>query len=637
MKKDISELNTVVLVGNPNTGKTTIFNALTGENQKVGNYSGVTVRKKSGMFRTTDGRKMELLDLPGCLSLSSSSQDEKITAEVLRGNLRGGLEDDRAPDVVVCVVDASSLERHLKLVLEVIELGLPTVLALNMVDMAESGGVRLDPTLLSEELGIPVVPMQANTGKGIIELKQALRMPLPACSDYHWEATDDGRVHKIEMVVQSSARRSDDGVYTHTMSDKLDSWFLRPLSGWISFIAIMLTVFWSIFALSEIPMGMVEDVFGAMGEWVNGMMPAGDLRSLLVDGIITGLEGTVIFLPQIIILFFFIGLMETTGYMSRAAYLMDGVMSKVGLSGRAFLPLLSSHACAIPGIMATRTIPSARERFITILIAPWMSCSARIPVYTTLILLLLPSVSFLNKALMMLGVYSVGIITAFIAAKILRTRIPADKETSHFMLELPSYRAPQIGYLIRQIASRAWSFLKRAGTVILGLSILLWALQTYPKPAEGSLAAEDGALALEQSYMGKAGKIVEPVMKPLGYDWRMGTAVIASFAAREVFVSNLMITYSIEEDDEEEKMNQSLRDQLAASTWPDGRKIYTPLTILSLLVFFIYALQCLPTTVVVMRELNSKKWGIYQLVAMSSFAYLAALSVFQFGKLLGFQ
>lgn len=633
MITDLSESNTVALVGNPNAGKTTIFNALTGQSQKVGNYSGVTVSKKSGTFRTPDGRKMNLLDLPGCLSLNPVSEDEKISVNILKGSD----ESEKAPDLVVCVVDASSLERQLKLVLEVVELGIPTVLALNMVDMAESGGVRLDTALLSEELGIPVVPMQANKGKGIIELKQAMRMPLPALSEHRWEATEEGRTEKIEVIVEAAARRPDSENYSYTMSDKLDSWFLHPITGWVSFIVIMLSVFWSIFALSEAPMGLVEETFGGLGNWVNSMMSEGDLRSLIVDGVIAGLGGTVIFLPQIMILFFFIGLMETTGYMSRAAYLMDGVMTKVGLSGRAFLPLLSSHACAIPGIMSTRTIPSARERFITILIAPWMSCSARIPVYTTLILLLLPGVSFLNKALMMLGIYSVGIITAFIAAKVLRKRIPADKEASHFLLELPSYRAPQLGYLIRQIVSRAWSFLKRAGTVILGLSILLWALQTYPKPDEGSPAAEDSALALEQSFMGMAGKAVEPVMKPLGYDWRMGTAVIASFAAREVFVSNLMITYSIEEDDDEDRMNQSLRDKLVASTWPDGRKIYTPLTIMSLLVFFIYALQCLPTTVVVMRELNSKKWAIYQLVGMSGFAYIAALSVFQIGKLLGFQ
>lgn len=630
---DDLEPKMVALVGNPNTGKTTIFNQLTGKNEKVGNYSGVTVGKKTGTFFTPDGRKMELIDLPGCLSLNPVSEDEKISVSLLKGVKEG----ERAPDLLVCVVDASSLERQLRLVLEVIELGLPTVLALNMVDMAESGGVRLDATLLSEELGIPVVPMQANKGKGIIDLKQALRMPLPALSEHRWVGTDQGRIERIEVIVKAAARRLDSDDYKHTSSDKLDAWFLHPIAGWLSFIGIMLAVFWSIFALSEAPMGMVEEAFGGLGNWVNSMMPEGDLRSLLVDGVIAGLGGTVVFLPQIIILFFFIGLMETTGYMSRAAYLMDGVMTKVGLSGKAFLPLLSSHACAIPGIMATRTIPSARERFITILIAPWMSCSARIPVYTTLILLLLPEVSFLHKALMMLGIYSVGIFTGFIAAKILRKRLPADKEVSHFLLELPSYRAPQMGYLIRQILGRAWSFLKRAGTVILGLTIILWALQTYPKPAEGSAAAEDSALALEESFMGMAGKAVEPVMKPLGYDWRMGTAVIASFAAREVFVSNLMITYSIEEEDDEELMNQSLREKLAASTWPDGRKIYTPLTILSLLVFFIYALQCLPTTVVVMRELNSKKWGLYQLLGMSSFAYIAALSVYQIGKLLGFE
>lgn len=633
MSEDAFESNVVALVGNPNAGKTTIFNELTGQNQKVGNYSGVTVSKKVGTFRTPYGRKMDLIDLPGCLSLTAASEDEKVTARVLRGDQEG----ESAPDIVVCVVDASSLERQLRLVLEVLELGLPTVLVLNMVDMAESGGVRLDPTLLSEELGIPVVPMQANKGKGIIELKQALRLPMPALSECHWDGSEAGRMEKIESVVSAAARRSDGGDYSHTFSDKLDSWFLHPISGWISFIIIMLTVFWSIFALSGVPMDMVDGAFGALGDWVSGVMAEGDLRSLIVDGVIAGLGGTVIFLPQIIILFFFIGLMETTGYMSRAAYLMDGVMTKVGLSGRAFLPLLSSHACAIPGVMAARTIPSARERFITILIAPWMSCSARIPVYTTLILLLLPGVSFLQNALMMLGIYSVGVVTAFAAAKILRTKIPADKEASHFLMELPSYRLPQLGYLVRHIISRAWAFLKRAGTVILGLSILLWALQTFPKPKEGSPAAEDSALALEQSYMGVAGKAIEPVMKPLGYDWRMGTAVIASFAAREVFVSNLMITYSIEEGDDEDVMNESLRDKLAASTWPDGSKIYTPLTIMSLLVFFIYALQCLPTTVVVMRELNSRKWAIYQLVGMSGFAYLAALCVFQIGKLLGFE
>ncbi len=627
---DSLESKNVVLVGNPNAGKTTLFNALTGQNQKVGNYSGVTVSKKSGTFRSPDGRQMNLLDLPGCYSLSPTSEDEKITVSVLTGNQ----SEEQKPDVVVCVVDASSLERQLRLLLEVIELGIPVVLALNMVDMAENKGVRLDPTILAEELGIPVVPMQANKGKGIVELKQALRQPFPTPADHAWDASEDARTEKIQKITESGARRSEN--HSHTKSDQLDAWFLHPITGWISFILIMLVVFWSIFALSGVPMDFIDSSFGSIGESVSNALPEGDLQSLLVDGVVAGLGGTIIFLPQIVILFFFIGLMETTGYMSRAAYLMDGIMFKVGLSGRAFLPLLSSHACAIPGIMATRTIPSARERFITILIAPWMSCSARIPVYTTLIALLLPGVSFMAKAGIMLSIYSVGIITAMIAAKLLRRRIPADQEATHFMLELPSYQAPQWGYLIRQVLSRAWSFLKRAGSIILGLSILLWALQTYPKPAEGSPASENGALALEQSYMGKMGKSIEPVVKPLGYDWRMGTAVIASFAAREVFISNLMITYAVESDDDDEG-NELLRDKLAKSTWPDGSKIYTPLTIFSLLIFFIYALQCLPTTVVVMRELNSRKWAIYQLVGMSAFAYFAALIVYQGGKLLGYQ
>jgi len=627
---DSLESKNIALVGNPNAGKTTLFNALTGQNQKVGNYAGVTVSKKSGSFYTLDGRKINLIDLPGCYSLSPTTEDEKITVNVLKGEQ----SKEPKPDFIVCVVDASALERQLRLVLEVLELNVPVVLALNMVDVAESKGVRLDPVVLSEKLGVPVVPIQASKRKGIVELKQALRQPFPAPADHHWQATDDARTDKIEEITACGAQRTDH--FSKTMSDKLDAWFLHPIAGWVSFIIIMLAVFWSIFALSGYPMDFIDSSFGALGEKVSAAMPEGDLQSLITDGVIAGLGGTVIFLPQILILFFFIGLMETTGYMSRTAYLMDGIMSKVGLSGKAFLPLLSSHACAIPGVMAARTIPSARERFITILIAPWMSCSARIPVYTTLIALLLPGVSFWLQAVIMLSIYSVGIITAMIAAKILKKRLSADSEETHFMLELPSYQAPQWGYLVNQVTARTWSFLKRAGTIILGLTILLWALQTYPKPAENSPAAEDGALALEQSYMGNMGKTVEPVVEPLGYDWRMGTAVIASFAAREVFISNLMITYSVESDDDDEG-NELLREKLAKSKHPDGRKIYTPLTIISLLVFFIYALQCLPTTVVVMRELNSKKWAIYQLIGMSAFAYFAALIVYQGGRLLGFQ
>ena len=647
---DSTEYETIALVGNPNTGKTTLFNALTGENQKVGNYSGVTVTKKTGTFRTPHGRKVNIADLPGCYTLSPESPDEKVTSDVLLGAQEG----EAVPDLIVNVVDASALERHLQLTLHLIELDIPVVIALNMVDVAEKKGIRLDPTIISEELGVPVVPIQANNNKGLIELKQALRLPLPNLAQPSWLDTetdliqqDKQRTEKIKTVCQLAARRETEDTLTTT--DKLDRWFLHPFTGWISFIGIMLAVFYTIFTLSEYPMNWVESFFDVISDWVGGIMPAGDLRDLMTSGIIEGLKGTVIFLPQIIMLFFFIGLMESSGYMSRAAYLMDGIMSRAGLSGRAFLPLLSSHACAIPGIMAARTINSARERLITILIAPWMSCSARIPVYTTIVALLLPDTSAWTKAGIMIAIYATGIITALIASKILSKKLREDQTESHFMLELPPFRKPQIDYLFRHIAGRAYSFLKRAGTVILGISILLWALQTYPKPAEGSPAADDSALALEQSYMGQIGKGIEPVMEPLGYDWRTGTAVLTSFAAREVFISSLAITFSIEEEDEE-IMDQKLREKMATATWPkrlnkrlndsentkEGQKLYTPLTLLSLLVFFIYALQCFPTTVVVMRETSSWKWATGQLVGMSGFAYVAALLVYQVGLMLGY-
>ncbi len=629
---DKTSIYRVALVGNPNSGKTTLFNALTGENQKVGNYSGVTVSKRVGRLRSLQGDKIELIDLPGCYSLHPSSPDEKVTSDVLHGKLEG----EMIPDLVVCVVDSSAMERHLSLVCDVMELGVPVVVALNMVDVAERNGVHLDPIKLSEEFNVPVVAMQANKGKGLVKLKQAIAKPLPPAPEPAWMLLDEplrdgARLEKIQHVCQLAARRESTSSLTFT--DKLDQYLLNPWCGWLVLCAVMFAVFYSLFALSSYPMDLVESLFSGMGDWVRSAMPAGDLRDLIVDGVISGISGTVIFLPQIIILFLCIGLMESTGYMSRASYTVDALMSKVGLSGSSFLPLLSAHACAVPGIMAARTIDSARGRLITILIAPWMSCSARLPVYTTIIALLLPANPLWQKALIMLAIYSLGIISALIAALVLKKKLPGDEQETHFMLELPPYRMPDFGYLWRHIVERSKSFLVRAGTVILGISILIWALQTYPKPAEGSPAADDPALALEQSYMGQIGKAVEPVVKPLGYDWRTGTAVMASFAAREVFISNLSITFAAEDEDTD-RAQKKLEQKLAAATWPDGRKLYTVPTLLSILIFFIYALQCFPTTVVVARETNSWKWATVQLVAMTTVAYLAALAVFQIGSLL---
>ncbi len=649
---------TIALAGNPNAGKTTLFNLLTGLKQKVANYPGVTVERKEGPWRLSTG-DANLIDLPGLYSLDATSLDEQIAREIITGEL----PSVPRPDAIVAVVDATNLERNLYLVTQLFEFGVPVVVALTMIDVFEKQQHEIDVEMLSALLKVPVVAVNAKSHRGIDELAEKVASVIGTVPEVPYEITantdDDGshakifaRYNFISNAVQESTWHSDQK--SHRVSDKIDRVLTHRFFGLVILVAILLVVFQTIFSWASLPMDLLEKGFGAFGDLVKAELPPGILADLIADGIIAGVGGVVVFLPQILLLFLFISLLEDSGYMSRAAFLLDKLMSRVGLHGKAFLPLISSFACAIPGIMATRTIESRRDRFATILIAPFMSCSARLPVYTLMIGAFFGGqyvFGFISiGALLMLIMYAIGIIAAIATAFVLK-RTVLKAPPPPFLMELPPYRLPNLRTVFQNMLTRAWLFLKRAGTVILAISIILWALMYFPRagspPYEGGAApaSGDGVVVssnqplpeseqLKHSYAGMLGHTIEPVIEPLGFDWKIGVALIASFAAREVLVSTLSIIYNVGKDENEE--SETLIAAVRDAKDDNGKLTWTPLTALTLMVFFVLAMQCMSTLAVVRRETNSWIWPIFMLVYMTGFAYVAAFLTYQGGKLLGF-
>ena len=755
----------VALAGNPNVGKTTLFNLLTGLRQRVANYPGVTVERKSGMLTgTTD---VEVIDLPGTYSLTPRSMDERIAYDMLIGRL------ERAPDLVVCIVDAGNLERNLFVASQIMDLGLPVVIALNMVDAAEASGLVIEAEELEAALGVPVIPMVATRGEGLELLRPYLLSPPPAPIGRRWSLMDavQAQIPALEAALADEAPETNDayrfmdvlralaadealepwrarapkfaalveaqreefairgiawrhaevagryawlgpiveGATTRvkgpaTLSDRIDAVVTHRVVGPICFLLLLALVFQAIFSWATPAMDLVEAGVAWLSSVTRSVLPDHAVTDLITDGVIAGVGNVVVFLPQILLLFFFLGLMEDTGYMARSAFIMDRLMKRVGLSGGSVLPLLSSFACAIPGIMAARTLDNERDRIITIMVAPLMSCSARLPVYTLFIAAFIPQGQWLGvvgfQGLAMFSMYLMGIVMAFVAAGVLKAFV-LKGPTSYFVMELPPYRRPRMKQVLWRMVQRANVFFVRAGKIIFGLSIVLWFLASYPKvtlPLEweqaraglaaqreadteearalaavhvqdveaffaGEAASGDGVMNLELtraraifdlaedryhaaldslehvgqaqqirgSLIGYFGRFLEPVMQPLGFDWKISAGLVTAFAAREVIISTLGIIYSVGEAED----NVDLRDALKADRYPDGRPVFTPLVAVSLLVFFVFALQCMSTLAIARRETNTWRWPAVMWLYMTGLAYLAALVVYQGGRLLG--
>lgn len=619
---------TVALIGNPNAGKTSIFNRLTGLRQRVGNYPGVTVEQVEGRMQSGE-TNLRLIDLPGTYSLDPLSPDEEVSAGVLRGELEGF---DK-PDAVIVVVDATTLERSLGFVGEVLACGLPTIVVLTMIDELKARGGSVNMPRLHRNLGVPVVGVVGNRGLGIDDLRAILEKPStwhPSWSDVPLEEDD-------EATRRSWAARALDEVYkspqqVDPLTEKLDRVILHPVWGIVVFALVMIAFFQSIFALAAPLQDLAEGGVIALGELLRGVLPDGAVQSLLVDGVIGGVGAVVVFVPQIAILLLLIALMEGSGYLARAAFVVDRVMGRAGLEGRSFIALLSSFACAVPGIMATRAVPDPRARLTTIMVAPLMTCSARLPVYTLLIAAFIPQqrvLGLLNlQGLVLLGLYLLGGVTSLLAAALFKRGLKRGL-TFPFYLELPPYRRPTASAVISRMNIGVVSFLKKAGTVILAASIVLWFLLNFPQLSveelRGLSEAQAAALQVEASYAGQLGHALEGFFAPLGFDWRLTIGIIASLAAREVIVSTLGQIFALSDPD----TAGGLAERLTTISDGSGAPLYTLATALSLLVFYVFALQCVSTLAVMRRETGAWRWPAIAFAYMFALAYLGAWITYQ--------
>lgn len=695
----------VALVGNPNSGKSSLFNQLTGLNQKIGNFPGVTVEKRSGVAALPDGSSLELIDLPGIYSIYPRSLDEQIVAEILLNHHAAN-----TPDKIIVIADATNLKRGLLLLSQIIDIGLPTILALNMMDLVAKAGISYDLKGLSRELGIPVVPINARSGIGLEELKKVISHPILAPSKSIFNIWDEAKapikelreflqvdndyeayqfleqpkslnfLTKAEQKVVGDVRNKYNffpgkfqgaetiqrygfiqdllNVVTLKQTDfswkkssqRIDRILTHKIWGYALFFGVLFLIFQSIFAWATVPMGMIDLLFSELSRYFHSALPEGPLTSLLADGIVPGIGGIIMFIPQIAILFAFISVLEESGYMARVVFLMDKLMRRFGLNGKSVVPLMSGVACAIPAIMATRTIENWKERTITIFVTPLMSCSARLPVFTILIALIVPdqkALGFFNlQGIALMSLYLLGFLAALGSAWVMKQLIRL-KERSYLIMELPTYRVPKWSNVGYTIIEKTKAFVLEAGKVIMAISIILWVLASYG-PGDKILKARENVLAessnkllagqvledriaaykLENSYAGVIGKALEPAIRPLGYDWKIGIALITSFAAREVFVGTMATIYSIgsASGDNDATIKSRMKEEINDET---GGPRFTPAVGFSLLVFYTFAMQCMSTIAVVYRETGGWKWPLLQLIYMTTLAYLSALIVYQ--------